>query len=615
METDREQQPPPPMEPQRPSTSSGWLGWIWSPSTPGHPQPIAPEPTPAELANEADKEEAAEGAVSAPPAEPVTELVPEPVAHASLQDQQQSARESSWFGFWPSRGTDQAAAPNTPVSAAESNQPAEPVNAPEDVVMEDAPPVQLPDPPPPKAGSTWAFWSRDSGPSSVRTPATQQEEGQLAVMGETSETHPRRSGSIAMKGAPPKEPPLKAADKDDQSKPATPLVKESSSKKSKRVRPQSMDIDERSPSRPSTPKSDSTSKAGSAKTPTSVKTAVPNLLLPSFGSTYRMKKNPSILKQLAQLAQLLLRSQQAPANHVFISNEPPKVKKALAIGIHGLFPANYLRPMIGQPTGTSIKFANHCAEAIRRWADSHGCETCEIEKVALEGEGRIGERVENLWKLLLNWIEHIRSADLIILACHSQGVPVTIMLLAKLIELGIVTNARIGVCAMGKQRSSCEYWLSCLANAAVAGVSLGPFPDYRSGMGILMGSAGELWEFSKPESEISKRLEESVKAVLNYGARITYIASMDDQLIPMEVRSSFIIPPRLLMAHTNRLCNIVCALFASQPPLYLPISFHRLSDPRPRFVGITSSQSFLPCAEIYLLTVTLLASQILLALP
>jgi len=227
-----------------------------------------------------------------------------------------------------------------------------------------------------------------------------------------------------------------------------------------------------------------------------------------------MKENPSILQQIAQV---LLRTQSPPANHVFVVKEPPKIKKALAIGVHGLFPANYMRTIIGQPTGTSIKFANHGADAIRRWADSHGCEDCEIDKVALEGEGKIGERVENLWKLLLNWIDKIRAADLIIIACHSQGVPVSLMLLAKLIELGVVTSARVGVCAM-------------------AGVSLGPFPDYRSGMGILMGSAAELWEFSNSESEISKRLEASVKAVLNHGARVTLVGSLDDQLVPLEVR-------------------------------------------------------------------------------
>mgnify|MGYP007135344871 FL=1 len=50
-----------------------------------------------------------------------------------------------------------------------------------------------------------------------------------------------------------------------------------------------------------------------------------------------------------------------------------------------------------------------------------------------------------------------------------------------------------------------------------------------------MGSAAELWEFSDPNSEGSKRLESAVKIVLAYGARVTYIGSMDDQLVPLEV--------------------------------------------------------------------------------
>lgn len=192
-----------------------------------------------------------------------------------------------------------------------------------------------------------------------------------------------------------------------------------------------------------------------AETPTKAKTPAkdtvgatlpPNLLLPSFKSTYSMKENPSIIRQVADF---LLRTRQAPANHVYRVKEPPRIKKALAIGIHGLFPAAYLKPIIGQPTGTSLRFANFAAEAIRRWADNNGQEDCEIEKVALEGEGKIFDRVNNLWTLLLNWIDHIRQSDFIILACHSQGVPVTIILLAKLIDLGIVTNAKIGVCSMG----------------------------------------------------------------------------------------------------------------------------------------------------------------------
>lgn len=532
---------------QQPATSSGWLaplGW-WGRSTaetkPETTQPEPANPESTELPKEMDVDPPPPEAIPEAPA--VTEST-EPTSEESPQTQQATAPRGSWFGLWSNSTVAPTHAPqqSEPVAEqpAESDKPAETVQESEDVVMKDAPPAEEPAKEPskattPKAGSTWAFWSRDTGSKSKGKESTQkqdsdEEEGQLAVMGESSENHPelQKTKSIEIKGAPPKELPVQSPGSDDSSprsswlgtSPAKGSIK---SKKSKKLRPQSMDLDEVSlPSRPDTPKPDTSkvepppAKAGSSKTTTAATTTKPiqpNLLLPSFRSTYRLKENPSIIKQITQL---LLRTQQSPANHVFLAKEPPNIKKALAIGVHGLFPATYLRPMIGQPTGTSIKFANHAANSIRRWADAHGSPDCEIEKVALEGEGKIGERVENLWKLLLNWIDTIRAADLIILACHSQGVPVSIMLLAKLIELGVISpSTRVGVCAM-------------------AGVSLGPFPDYRSGMGILMGSAAELWEFSNPQSEISKRLEASVKAVLDAGARITFVGSMDDQLVPME---------------------------------------------------------------------------------
>ncbi|KAM0236844.1 hypothetical protein ACHAPO_004886 [Fusarium lateritium] len=329
----------------------------------------------------------------------------------------------------------------------------------------------------------------------------------------------------------PSAEPVKAPeDKPDIQQPQTdtepPSVKSRWMKKNKRVRPQSMDLDRTSsppvsgastPTRAATPTQDvdkasakiASSDQSVAESETSTKHSG-NLLLPSFSSTYRMKDNPSIVKQLTQF---LLRTQQAPPNHVFRVDKPPNIKKAIAIGVHGLFPATYLRPMIGQPTGTSLRFAALGAEGIRRWAESHGCGDCEIEKVALEGEGKIQDRVDNLWKLMLNWIDHIRNADFILIACHSQGVPVSIMLLEKLIDLGIITNAKVGVCAM-------------------AGVALGPFPDYKSS--LLMGSAAELWDFGNAESDNSKRFENALKRVVDYGARVTFIGSIDDQLVPME---------------------------------------------------------------------------------
>ncbi|KAI8951984.1 hypothetical protein F4801DRAFT_542346 [Xylaria longipes] len=482
---------------QAPASSASWLSWLRGSTTQEQSEPAS------EPANDSaeDHQHTLETAESTQPQDPQVQPPPETPKSTKLT--------SSWFGFWSSsanstaqRGAEQGSDGDTKLEESDIKEN-------EDVVMRDAPAPSAPAPATaqPSAGSTWAFWSRDTAPRKSGEETSSAEQGELAVIGDGSETSPRRSNvEVNEESSGKKVSPIK----DPLGRPP----KGSPNKKPKKGRPQSMNTDEPPTARPSTPNLDAAIKnpPSTSTTASTHKALPPNLLLPSFKSTYRMKENPSIIKQITQL---LLRTQQPPTNHVSLSKDIPIVKKAIAIGVHGLYPASYLRPMIGQPTGTSIRFTNHCAEAIRRWTENHGLSDCEIEKVALEGEGKIADRVDNLWKLLLNWIEHIKNADLIMLACHSQGVPVGIMLLAKLINLGVITNSRIGVCAM-------------------AGVSLGPFPDYKSGMGILMGSAAELWQFADPGSEISKRYEHALKTVVDYGARITYVGSIDDQLVPLQ---------------------------------------------------------------------------------
>lgn len=162
-----------------------------------------------------------------------------------------------------------------------------------------------------------------------------------------------------------------------------------------------------------------------------------------------------------------------------------------------------------------MRFANGAANAIQAWTIRRGY-SCEIEKIALEGEGKIAERVDILWKLLLNWMEDIRKADFIMIACHSQGVPVTMMLISKLIAFGCVSNTHIGVCAM-------------------AGVNLGPFGDYKSRW--ISGSAGELFDFAQADSQVSKAYETALGSALRFGVRVLYVGSIDDQLVSLEVSS------------------------------------------------------------------------------
>jgi hypothetical protein len=85
---------------------------------------------------------------------------------------------------------------------------------------------------------------------------------------------------------------------------------------------------------------------------------------------------------------------------------------------------------------------------------------------------------------------------------------------------------------------SLEYsTLTCLLTA---GVSLGPFAEYKSR--FLSGSAAELYEFANPESDVSKRYESSLRASLAYGVRITFVGSLDDQLVSLEVISDLFLP-------------------------------------------------------------------------
>ncbi|KAL4741951.1 hypothetical protein BDV11DRAFT_42186 [Aspergillus similis] len=236
---------------------------------------------------------------------------------------------------------------------------------------------------------------------------------------------------------------------------------------------------------------------------------IPNQVLPNFKDTFALQDRPTLLQSLGRF----LHYSKEPSNkHVYKLAHPQRIKKALSIGIHGYFPAPLIRSVLGQPTGTSVRFSTLAAEAIRKYTDDQGY-TCEIRKIALEGEGRIAERVDLLWKLLLNWMEEIRSADFILVACHSQGVPVGIMLVAKLILFGCINANRVGICAM-------------------AGVNLGPFADYKSRW--ISGSAGELFEFALPYSKVSKDYESALRTCIDFGVRISYIGSIDDQLVSLE---------------------------------------------------------------------------------
>ncbi|KAI0582866.1 CDC27 multi-domain protein [Pyrenophora tritici-repentis] len=370
--------------------------------------------------------------------------------------------------------------------------------------------------------SAWAFWYRGK-PGEQKDPneaGPQKHVGEVAVFNTPSQSHPEAAQF--------NEQEQPKADADVPKEPLPPPKEEAVAKKSfasLRGRPKAKTPAKGTPTdTPSSSQTATPTKTSPVLTPTKPDTAsaakpVPkqeskakqepaSLVLPEFKNTYQMVQQPNFWQQLRRY---FLGSERATP-HLHINPAPPKIKKAVAIGVHGFFPAPILQKVLGQPTGTSIRFANAAAAAIKDWSEARGY-TPEIEQIALEGEGFIAERVNSLWKLLLNWIDHIKQADFILVACHSQGVPVAMMLVAKLIQFGCVNATRIGVCAM-------------------AGVNMGPFIEYKTR--YLGPTAAELFEFSNPKSLVSQMYLAALDEVLRFGVRILYVGSIDDQLVSLE---------------------------------------------------------------------------------
>ncbi|KAF1345899.1 hypothetical protein BDV97DRAFT_401279 [Delphinella strobiligena] len=445
------------------------------------------------------------------------------------------APSTSWFGLWSSaqyaqaRPQDSSTQPQhtppdepIPVNLPPSEQPHDTDQSGHESANERRDGIESP---PTQKSSGWAFWSRENKPDVTSTPngtKRQKQIGELAVADTPSQSHPEaaqfneeRQQTIKAKKRLSKNEPV------IESKNAS--VQET---KNGRVTGSATSIVPTTPSssppatRPPTPdaaKSLEATKPAAAKA-ANVQKRPPHMVMPSFRETYAPAYLPSYWEKIAQYVASSLHLIDVPdaQKHVDIAPTFPKIKTAVAIGVHGYFPAPLIQKVLGPPTGTSIRFANHASAAIRTWTEANQPGMpCDIETVALEGEGFIADRVNTLWKLLLNWLSHLRRADLIFVACHSQGVPVAIMLVSKLIQLGCLSpQAKIGICSM-------------------AGVNLGPFADYKSRL-LGAGSAAELFEFSRPGSKVSMEYASALENVLRHNVRISYCGSIDDQLVSLE---------------------------------------------------------------------------------
>ncbi|TPX56423.1 hypothetical protein SpCBS45565_g08414 [Spizellomyces sp. 'palustris'] len=205
---------------------------------------------------------------------------------------------------------------------------------------------------------------------------------------------------------------------------------------------------------------------------------------------------------------------------------PHIIRRIAIIGVHGWFPGRFLQRVVGEPTGTSARFAEKMAMAVRSFfSERYNIMLDEeaITLIPLEGEGKVERRVAMLYRQLIEsdqgWRKKLWDADMVFVAAHSQGTPVSAMLLARLVREGLIDTSRQKVSLL-----------------AMAGITHGPFPALKSSMIVKYfeaDAARELFEFNDPNSEIAKKYNIAMRHILASGVRVVAVGSWYDQVVPL----------------------------------------------------------------------------------
>lgn len=207
-----------------------------------------------------------------------------------------------------------------------------------------------------------------------------------------------------------------------------------------------------------------------------------------------------------------------------ILQKKKSVAKVVVIGVHGFLPIKFVRTIIGEPTGSSISFVHSAAHVVERWMDESTPYT--IQTIALEGEGKITDRVKKLCTLLENWKELVAESDFVFMAAHSLGVPVAMHVFAEML-----TRWKAEGMALGQKK---------LGFLSMGGLVSGPHSGLDSKVVIRAYSPhektliSELFELQRPNLPTSIQLDRAMrKLVEEHNVKVTCVACADDQFVPL----------------------------------------------------------------------------------
>lgn len=170
----------------------------------------------------------------------------------------------------------------------------------------------------------------------------------------------------------------------------------------------------------------------------------------------------------------------------------------------------------------------------------------DITVIPLEGDGTVISRADRLFETLTgrdDWVAALRQADAILVATHSQGCPVSTLLLERLYAGGYIRSPhnapavfQLDDILQATSLVDAEY--PRVGFLGLCGVHSGPLA-YLSQSSIIgpwmrtfeNAAAHELFEFQDSESATSQRYISALSAVLDHGCKLLYVASLNDQCV------------------------------------------------------------------------------------
>ncbi|CAO3616400.1 unnamed protein product [Cunninghamella echinulata] len=145
-----------------------------------------------------------------------------------------------------------------------------------------------------------------------------------------------------------------------------------------------------------------------------------------------------------------------------------------------------------------------------------------ITTIPLQWEGKVEERVDKLYSFLVDNpanMDALASSDMIFWTTHSQGTPVSSILLNRLLQNNLINLKKQPVCFL-----------------AMAGIAHGPFASLKGNLIVKYfeaDAARELFEFMDSNSDISKKFQQSLSSILKQGIKTILVGSMEDQVVPL----------------------------------------------------------------------------------